>query len=82
MVEFDFLVSDVKKVDTANHLLTLEIKMSMEWLDGRLSCWSQVRPGICNATGQSTHTPWTNYFPTMTALAAAEWAMFNILCWK
>ena len=45
MVEFDFLVSDVKKVDTANHLLTLEIKMSMEWLDGRLSCWSQVRAG-------------------------------------
>ena len=45
LVEFDFLVSDVKKVDTANHLVTLELKMSMEWLDGRLSCWSQVRPG-------------------------------------
>jgi hypothetical protein len=43
LVEHDFIVRDVKEVDTAKHQLTLDLAMFIIWPDSRLSCTDKVR---------------------------------------
>ena len=43
MVDFEFNIFDVKKVDEENSLLTLDMSMNMIWQDTRVACRDKER---------------------------------------
>ena len=45
IVNFLFIINDVKKVDSENQEITLSMVISMEWGDSRISCKTEV--GFC-----------------------------------
>ena len=42
IVNFLFTITDVKKVDSENHEITLSMGINMEWSDSRISCKTEV----------------------------------------
>ena len=42
LLEFGFIIYDVKKVDTQNNQISLDMRIAMTWMDGGLSCSSKV----------------------------------------
>ena len=46
MVDFDYTIFDVTKVDTDHNVVTLDMSFKMSWTDGRLSCHQEVNGKI------------------------------------
>ena len=41
-VNFTFTINDVKKVDTENQEMTINMVITIEWLDSRVTCKTEV----------------------------------------
>ena len=41
-IDLEFHVFDIKKVDAANNLITLDMSIQMTWKDDRISCLNKV----------------------------------------
>ena len=41
-VNFTFTINDVKKVDTENQEMTINMIITIEWLDSRVTCKTEV----------------------------------------
>ena len=46
MVDFEYTIFDVPKVDTDHNVVTLDMSFKMSWNDGRLSCHQEVNEKI------------------------------------